>query len=83
MPSAQPPTSLQGNGYVNGLNPDVEHYSITERPLGTPRHLRILTIGAGTSGLNLARHIERHMTNVEHIVYEKNADVGGTWYENR
>ncbi|KIW30173.1 uncharacterized protein PV07_05935 [Cladophialophora immunda] len=58
-------------------------YDITEQPLGTPRKLRIVTIGAGASGLNLAHQIEQHMENVEHVIYEKNADVGGTWFENR
>lgn len=58
-------------------------YEITEAPLGTPRKLRVITIGAGASGLNLARQIEAHMDNVEHVVYEKNTDVGGTWFENR
>lgn len=58
-------------------------YEVTEAPLGTPRKLRVITIGAGASGLNLARQIEVHMGNVEHVVYEKNTDDGGTWFENR
>jgi cation diffusion facilitator CzcD-associated flavoprotein CzcO len=58
-------------------------YSVTESPLGSTRQLRVVTIGAGASGLNLARQVELHMENVEHIIYEKNEDVGGTWFENR
>lgn len=58
-------------------------YAVSESNLGTRRPLRIITIGAGASGLNLARHIELHMDNVEHVIYEKNEDVGGTWFENR
>ena len=58
-------------------------YAVTDKPLGTRRPLRIITIGAGASGLNLARHIDLHMDEVEHIIYEKNEDVGGTWFENR
>lgn len=70
--------------HLNGLaNNDTHDYEVTEKPLGEPRKLRVITIGAGASGLNMARQIESHMKNVEHIVYEKNEDVGGTWFENR
>jgi cation diffusion facilitator CzcD-associated flavoprotein CzcO len=31
----------------------------------------------------LAYHIQKHCENVEHVIYEKNADIGGTWLENR
>ncbi|KAI9870993.1 MAG: hypothetical protein M1830_003547, partial [Pleopsidium flavum] len=73
---------------INGLHIGTKSdgavdYTVTEVPLGTPRHFRIITIGAGASGLNMARHIELHMENVEHLVYEKNEEVGGTWYENK
>lgn len=47
------------------------------------RKLKILTIGAGFSGILLAYKIQKHCQNVEHVIYEKNADVGGTWLENR
>ncbi|KAL2419678.1 FAD-binding monooxygenase tazF [Exophiala dermatitidis] len=70
--------------HVNGLaKNDTYDYEVTEKPLGEPRKLRVITIGAGASGLNMARQIESHMKNVEHIIYEKNEDVGGTWFENR
>jgi cation diffusion facilitator CzcD-associated flavoprotein CzcO len=35
------------------------------------------------TGIQLAYHIQKHCENVEHVIYEKNPDVGGTWYENR
>lgn len=58
-------------------------YIIREEPLGSTRRLRIATIGAGISGLNMIRTLRKTMTDYEHVVYEKNPDVGGTWYENR
>lgn len=67
------------NGYVNGDS----RYKVEEHVLGEPRHLRIVTIGAGAAGLNMARHLELYMNNFEHVIYEKNDDVGGTWFENR
>jgi cation diffusion facilitator CzcD-associated flavoprotein CzcO len=47
------------------------------------RQLRVVTIGAGISGINMAYQIKRFLAEVEHVVYEKNRSVGGTWYENR
>lgn len=47
------------------------------------RKLKVLTIGAGLSGIQLAYQIQKNCENVEHIIYEKNADIGGTWLENR
>lgn len=71
------------NGYANGYSNGNGEYVIEEHVLGDPRHLRIVTIGAGAAGLNMARHMELHMKNFEHVIYEKNSDVGGTWFENR
>lgn len=67
------------NGTPNGT----DSYKIWEKPIGEPCPIRVITIGAGASGLNLARQIDTHMKSVEHVVYEKNAEVGGTWFENR
>ncbi|KAI1368655.1 hypothetical protein F5Y08DRAFT_335549 [Xylaria arbuscula] len=60
-----------------------EPYSVLERPLGTTKHVRIVGIGAGASGLNMIRTLRKNLQNYEHVVYEKNIKVGGTWYENR
>ncbi|KAL1847784.1 hypothetical protein Plec18167_002516 [Paecilomyces lecythidis] len=58
-------------------------YSILEKPLGTPRHIRIVGIGAGASGLNMIRTLRKKLTHYEFLIYEKNPQVGGTWFENR
>ncbi|KAF9885314.1 hypothetical protein FE257_013031 [Aspergillus nanangensis] len=58
-------------------------YSIPNVPMGTARHLKIICIGAGASGINLAFQVREHMRNIDFVIYEKNDDVGGTWYENR
>ncbi|KAI0017643.1 hypothetical protein F4780DRAFT_782145 [Xylariomycetidae sp. FL0641] len=64
------------------LNTTREPYSIVDQPLGTARHVKIVGIGAGASGITMIRTLRRTMTNYEHIVYEKNSNVGGTWFEN-
>ena len=58
---------------------------VLEQPVYSPRKLRVVCVGAGFSGLLLAYHL-RDMKMEEYIdlrIYEKNADVGGTWFENR
>ncbi|EFW98457.1 steroid monooxygenase-like protein [Grosmannia clavigera kw1407] len=57
-------------------------YKVVEQPMGTARPIRIITIGAGASGLNVARNVKEHMQNVELQIYEKDGAVGGTWLEN-
>ncbi|KAJ5738507.1 hypothetical protein N7493_001662 [Penicillium malachiteum] len=46
------------------------------------RRLRVVMIGGGASGLNVAHHMNLHMENYELQIYEKNYDIGGTWFEN-
>ena len=45
------------------------------------RAFRVAIIGAGMSGLVVARRLQQ--AGVAFVILEKNADVGGTWYENR
>ncbi|OTA97918.1 hypothetical protein M434DRAFT_91250 [Hypoxylon sp. CO27-5] len=60
-----------------------EPYTVREKPLGTTKHVRIVGIGAGASGINMIRTLRRNMADYEHVIYEKNEKVGGTWFENR
>lgn len=39
-------------------------------------------MGAGASTVNFLKKAEEQMENLDICVYEKNKDVGGTWYEN-
>ncbi|KAL3444179.1 hypothetical protein BJX65DRAFT_174915 [Aspergillus insuetus] len=50
----------------------------------TPRKLRVVCIGAGFSGLTVAYKLkhERPLDYVDLTIYEKNNEVGGTWFEN-
>lgn len=47
------------------------------------RKVKALTIGAGISGIMIAYKIQKECQNVKHVIYEKNPDIGGTWFENR
>ncbi len=44
-------------------------------------NFRVVVIGAGMGGLVSALHLKR--AGIPYTVIEKNAGVGGTWYENR
>jgi hypothetical protein len=60
--------------------------SIKEEPAFTRRKLKIICVGAGYSGLTLAHKIKHELKLedvVDFVIYEKNPEVGGTWFENR
>jgi cation diffusion facilitator CzcD-associated flavoprotein CzcO len=48
-----------------------------------PRKPRIIHVGAGATGLCAAFKMERQLTDYELVLYEKNDEIGGTWYDNR
>ena len=47
------------------------------------RHMKIICIGAGASGLLFAYKLQRSFNNFSLVLYEKNDRVGGTWHENK
>ena len=51
------------------------------------RKLRVVTIGAGFSGLIFTHKIQHEQPVlqefIEHVIFEANDDVGGTWAVNR
>ncbi|KAF2172704.1 hypothetical protein M409DRAFT_16665 [Zasmidium cellare ATCC 36951] len=52
----------------------------------TPRKLRVITIGAGFSGLLIAHKFQHRFPElrdlVDHTIFEARSDVGGTWLVN-
>lgn len=59
------------------------HALISERAIDEPRKLKVIYIGAGVSGIDAAIQFPKYVPNIDLQIYEKNADVGGTWFENR
>ncbi|EJC99858.1 FAD/NAD-binding domain-containing protein [Fomitiporia mediterranea MF3/22] len=47
------------------------------------RPFRVVVIGAGFSGIIAGIRFPQRMNNLDLTIYEKNAGIGGTWYENR
>lgn len=80
--SASLPTSA--TRVANGETP-LNWIPCAEQPAYTRRKLKIICIGAGYSGLTLAYKIDHELKLgdfVELQIYEKNPEVGGTWFEN-
>ena len=60
-----------------------ENDSRSQNPIHHARHLKVICIGAGASGLLLAYKLQRSFENFEFVVYERNEAISGTWYENK
>ena len=56
---------------------------ISERAIDEPRPLKVIYIGAGISGITAAVLFPKYVRDIELVIYEKNTEVGGTWFENR
>lgn len=69
----------------NAPNCDERGYSIRNTHLGVRRPIKVLIIGFGAAAINLCHVLgaDQERSNVVIQCYEKNPEVGGTWYENR
>lgn len=88
VPAPQTPTRTNGvhqNGdsapAVNGSAHDA--FELDSKYAYTPRKIRVITIGAGFSGLLMAHKFQHRFPEmkdiVEHKIFEARSDVGGTW----
>lgn len=62
----------------------VSDHMINEPPPG--KSFRIIMIGCGAAGIDFIHHAKiafKSDPGIEFVCYEKNHDVGGTWWENR
>lgn len=73
-------TKSVDSGYVEGSKFE---YTIIEEPSRSKRKLRIICVGAGASAINFAHEVEQSELDLDLVCYEKNPQIGGTWYENK
>ncbi|KIM80335.1 hypothetical protein PILCRDRAFT_530429 [Piloderma croceum F 1598] len=72
------------NGQPNNVHrDDASTSNLPNHCIDEGRHMRIVIIGAGFSGILAAIRFRQKFTNIELVLYEKNAGVGGTWLENK
>jgi putative NAD(P)-binding protein len=75
---------IEKNGSAgNGSSQQDVRTRCRDRPIHANRHMRVVCIGAGASGIYLAYKLKHYFTDFTLDVYEKNLGVGGTWFENR
>jgi cation diffusion facilitator CzcD-associated flavoprotein CzcO len=56
---------------------------VEERSVDAKRPLRVICVGAGISGILTSIRFPQRIPNLDLQIYEKNPDVGGTWFENK
>jgi cation diffusion facilitator CzcD-associated flavoprotein CzcO len=70
-----------GNGVAHTVDA-----AFRNSPAYKPRKLRVVTIGAGYSGLTLAHKFQHQHPElqdyVDHTIYETRSELGGTWLVN-
>lgn len=54
---------------------------IEGRSVDEGRPLRVVVIGAGISGILACIRFVQRIPNIDLCIYDKNADIGGTWVE--
>ena len=72
--------SPEVNGHLLNSK-QIEHESL--HPIFTPQSVSVVCVGAGVSGIALAITLQQILENYTLEIFEKNSDVGGTWFENR
>lgn len=70
-------------GATKTESPTAQVYRVLEEPSRIGRRLKVATIGAGASALNFAHDVSTSSLDIELVCYEKNPEIGGTWFENR
>ena len=74
------------DGVANGVaakTREPEPWIVEERSIDTSRPMRVVVIGSGISGIISSIRLRQRIGKLDLQVYEKNADIGGTWLENR
>lgn len=56
---------------------------IYDHEIDEPRPMKVICVGAGISGILTGIRLPQQVENLELTIYEKNPEVGGTWYENK
>ncbi|KPM40130.1 putative sterigmatocystin biosynthesis monooxygenase stcW [Neonectria ditissima] len=57
--------------------------NFSRRAIDHLRPIKVIVIGCGMSGIIAGIFFPRSIANLELAIYDKNPDLGGTWYESR
>ena len=56
---------------------------ISARSIDSVRPLKVICIGAGISGILAALQLPQQVRKLDLVIYDKNEELGGTWFENQ
>jgi ribulose 1,5-bisphosphate synthetase/thiazole synthase len=56
---------------------------ISQRSVDDTRPLKVIFLGAGISGIVAGIRFPQYVKNLDLTIYDKNPELGGTWWENR
>ncbi|KAK4048940.1 hypothetical protein OIV83_004496 [Microbotryomycetes sp. JL201] len=72
------------NGQVHGSATNgTSSFKVEDFPIDSAhRKMKVAMIGAGFSGIMAGIRIPQRLRNCDLTIFEKNKDVGGTWFEN-
>lgn len=87
-PGPHPASKTRPVHYEEWSVPSASGYRVSDHMVGEPvpgRPFKIIVMGAGAAGIDFLHHAPAALADmdVEIVVYDKNDDIGGTWYENR
>ncbi|KAE9372725.1 FAD/NAD(P)-binding domain-containing protein [Stipitochalara longipes BDJ] len=57
-------------------------FELEDRPVDSKPYIKVAVIGAGLSGITAGILLPIKVPGIDLTIFDKNADVGGTWYEN-
>ncbi|OCK76331.1 FAD/NAD(P)-binding domain-containing protein [Lepidopterella palustris CBS 459.81] len=57
-------------------------FRLENRFIDEPRKLKVAVIGAGMAGVTAGVLLPVKVPSIDLVIYEKNDDIGGTWFEN-
>lgn len=76
------PDDAPGGKYGYRLGHTRGDYEIPDVILNSyTRKIKVVSIGGGISGILMSYLIQKFGENIDHVIYEKNGDIGGTWLE--
>ncbi|TPX11474.1 uncharacterized protein E0L32_007893 [Thyridium curvatum] len=75
------------NGVKKSLAPyefdPSDPYNFSRRAVDQLRPMKVIVLGGGMSGIITGIFFPREIENLELTIYDKNPDLGGTWFESR
>ncbi|KAF4770228.1 hypothetical protein N7455_006142 [Penicillium solitum] len=78
------PTTVTVDSDISGLSEKIENvrFELEEHPVDVVRPIKVGIIGAGLAGITAGVLLPAKLPGLDLRIYDKNADVGGTWFEN-